>query len=161
MKTRAAVLWGVRQEWKIEEVDLDRPRTGEVLVKWEAAGLCHSDEHLVTGDMLPPEQVGAPSPYPLIGGHEGGGVVVDAGPGVSTLRPGDHVAASFFPSCGRCRYCVTGHTNLCDLGAQTLSLLLVRSVTEPAATTRAARISAPWPSWAPSPSTPLSTRPLP
>jgi NDMA-dependent alcohol dehydrogenase len=125
MKTRAAVLWGVGQEWKIEEIDLDPPRTGEVLVKWEAAGLCHSDEHMVTGDLLPPEEVraalGTPSPYPVIGGHEGGGVVLDVGPGVSTLRPGDHVAASFFPSCGRCRYCVTGHTNLCDLGAQTFS----------------------------------------
>src|SRR5208282_1296173 len=125
MKTRAAVLWGVHQEWKVEEIDLDPPRAGEVLVKWEAAGLCHSDEHMVTGDLLPPEEVraalGAPDPYPVIGGHEGGGVVLDVGPGVSTVRPGDHVAASFFPSCGRCRYCVTGHTNLCDLGAETFS----------------------------------------
>lgn len=125
MKTRAAVLWGVGQDWKIDEIDVDPPRTGEVLVKWQAAGLCHSDEHLVTGDLNPPEEVlaarGAPSPYPVIGGHEGAGVVVDTGPGVSTLQPGDHVAASFFPCCGRCRYCVTGHTNLCDLGAQTFA----------------------------------------
>jgi NDMA-dependent alcohol dehydrogenase len=125
MKTRAAVLWGVGQEWKIEEIDVDPPRAGEVLVKWRAAGLCHSDEHLVTGDLTPPEEVlaarGVPSPYPVIGGHEGAGIVVEVGPGVTILRPGDQVAASFFPCCGRCRYCVTGHTNLCDLGGQTFA----------------------------------------
>ena len=77
MKTRAAVLWGVHQDWKIEEIDLDGPKTGEVLVKWEAAGLCHSDEHLVTGDMVPSEEVrqerGLPAMFPIIGGHEGAG----------------------------------------------------------------------------------------
>lgn len=117
MKTRAAVLWGRNQDWKVEEIDLDPPRTNEVLVKWEAAGLCHSDEHMVTGDMVPPGEAGQ-STYPIIGGHEGAGIVVEAGEGVTTLKPGDHVAASFVPACGRCQFCVTGHTNLCDLGAR-------------------------------------------
>ena len=121
MKTHAAVLWGTHQDWKIEEIDLDPPKAGEVLVKWEAAGLCHSDEHLVTGDMVLPEETAKAyglSQFPVIGGHEGAGVVLDVGPGVTLVAPGDHVAASFFPACGRCRWCVTGHSNLCDLGAQ-------------------------------------------
>ena len=123
MKTRAAVLWGLNQDWKVEEIDLDPPKAGEVLVKMGAAGLCHSDEHLVTGDMIPPEalreQLGLPDPFPLIGGHEGAGVVVEVGPGVTSVQPGDHVSASFIPSCGRCRYCSTGRQNLCDLGGGT------------------------------------------
>jgi len=123
MKTRAAVLWGLRQDWKVEEIDLDPPKAGEVLVELKAAGLCHSDEHMVTGDMTPPEEIakamGLPPTYPIIGGHEGAGVVVEVGPGVTTLQPGDHVAASFVPACGRCRWCVTGRTNLCDMGALT------------------------------------------
>jgi len=126
MKTRAAVLWGTHQDWKVEEVDLDPPNAGEVLVKWEAAGLCHSDEHLVTGDMVVPEEVRAardqPDMFPVIGGHEGAGVVESVGPGVTLVAPGDHVAASFFPACGRCRWCVTGHSNLCDLGAATFGM---------------------------------------
>jgi len=112
MKTRAAVLWGVHQDWVVEEIDLDPPKAGEVLVKMAAAGLCHSDEHVVTGDIFLPDEM-----FPIIGGHEGAGVVVDVGPGVTMIQPGDHVSASFIPSCGRCRWCVTGRSNLCDLGA--------------------------------------------
>jgi S-(hydroxymethyl)glutathione dehydrogenase / alcohol dehydrogenase len=123
MRTRAAVLWGLGQEWKIEEIDLHPPKAGEVLVKMAAAGLCHSDEHIVTGDMVPPpelrEQLGLPDPFPMIGGHEGAGIVVEVGPGVTSVQPGDHVSASFIPSCGRCRYCSTGRQNLCDLGGGT------------------------------------------
>ncbi|HEX5267805.1 MAG TPA: NDMA-dependent alcohol dehydrogenase [Acidimicrobiales bacterium] len=123
MKTRAAVLWGLHQDWKVEEIELDPPEAGEVLVKWEAAGLCHSDEHLVTGDMVVPEEIrkaaGLPESFPIIGGHEGAGIVLEVGPEVKSLQVGDHIAASFFPACGRCRYCVTGRTNLCDLGAGT------------------------------------------
>jgi len=126
MKTHAAVLWGTHQDWKIEEIDLDPPIAGEVLVKWEAAGLCHSDEHLVTGDMVVPEEIrvqrGQSDMFPIIGGHEGSGVVLEVGPHVTLVAPGDHVAASFFPACGRCRYCVTGHSNLCDLGAGTFGM---------------------------------------
>lgn len=125
MKTHAAVLWGRGQDWRIEEIDLDGPKEHEVLVKWAAAGLCHSDEHLRASDMGMPEAdrraAGLPPLFPLIGGHEGGGVVVEVGPGVRSVQPSDHVAASFFPVCGRCRMCVTGHSNLCDLGAATFS----------------------------------------
>ena len=121
MKTRAAVLWGIGQDWQVEEIELDPPKAGEVLVKMAAAGLCHSDEHMVTGDMALPNDVaiaiGMNPMFPVIGGHEGAGVVVEVGPGVTTVKPGDHVSASFIPSCGRCRYCSTGRQNLCDLGA--------------------------------------------
>ena len=126
MKTQAAVLWGRGQDWRIEEIDLDPPKEHEVLVRWIAAGLCHSDEHLRSSDMGAPEDksraAGRPPLFPMIGGHEGGGVVVEVGPGVTTLEPGDHVAASFFPACGRCTMCVTGHSNLCDLGAATFAV---------------------------------------
>jgi NDMA-dependent alcohol dehydrogenase len=123
MKTRAAVLWGKNQPWTIEELDIDPPKANEVLVQWKAAGLCHSDEHLVTGDMVPSDEMlamaGIDSVFPMIGGHEGAGIVLEVGPGVSTVQPGDHVSASFIPSCGRCRYCSTGRQNLCDSGAGT------------------------------------------
>lgn len=103
MKTKAAVLWGINQKWEVEEVDLDGPKEDEVLVKMTASGLCHSDYHLVTGDL--------PAPLPLVGGHEGAGVVVEVGPGVKEVAEGDHVVMSFLPACGR------SMSNLCDLGA--------------------------------------------
>jgi NDMA-dependent alcohol dehydrogenase len=109
MKTNAAVLWGVNEAWSLEEIDLDPPGPGEVLVKLAASGMCHSDEHLVTGDL--------PFELPIIGGHEGAGVVQEVGEGVSWLEAGDHVVFGFIPSCGRCASCSTGHQNLCDLGA--------------------------------------------
>ena len=109
MKTKAAVLWEVGGEWSVEEIDLDPPKDGEVLVKMAASGMCHSDEHLVTGDL--------PFALPIIGGHEGAGVVMEVGAGVSGLAPGDHVVFGFIPACGRCPSCSTGHQNLCDLGA--------------------------------------------
>lgn len=124
MKTRAAVLHDVGQDWSVEEIELDPPKAGEVLVKTKAAGLCHSDEHLVTGDLAPPtavmEEMGLPSMFPIIGGHEGSGVVLEVGEGVTHVQPGDHVSVSFIPSCGRCRWCSSGMQNLCDLGAQTM-----------------------------------------
>ena len=119
MKTRAAVLWEVNQPWSVEEIELDPLRPGEILIETKAAGLCHSDEHLVTGDITAPpetiEQFGR-GMLPMIGGHEGAGVVVEVGEGVTSVAPGDHVAASFIPACGSCRYCLTGRHNLCDLG---------------------------------------------
>jgi S-(hydroxymethyl)glutathione dehydrogenase/alcohol dehydrogenase len=125
MKTRAAVLWGFHDDWKIEEVEVGPPRRGEVLVSWKFAGLCHSDDHWVTGDILPPRDTwaerGITDFFPVVGGHEGSGVVLEAGEGVSRVAPGDHVAASFVAVCGRCRYCSTGRQNLCDAGAGTLS----------------------------------------
>ncbi len=124
MKTQAAVLWGREQDWQILEIDLDPPRDHEVLVKWGAAGLCHSDQHLRTNDIgAPTDPDKGPDPrlFPLVGGHEGAGIVEEVGPGVLGFEPGDRVAASFFPICGRCKMCITGHTNLCDLGAETFS----------------------------------------
>jgi S-(hydroxymethyl)glutathione dehydrogenase/alcohol dehydrogenase len=109
VKTRAAVLWERNAPWSVEEIDLDAPGPTEVLVKIHASGLCHSDEHVVTGDL--------PFELPMIGGHEGAGVVQQVGSSVSWLQPGDHVVFGFLPSCGRCVSCSTGHQNLCDLGA--------------------------------------------
>ena len=80
MKTNAAILWEVNAPWSVEEIELDPPKEGEVLVKLAASGLCHSDEHLVTGDL--------PFALPIIGGHEGSGVVQEVGEGVSWLKPG-------------------------------------------------------------------------
>ena len=108
MKTKAAVLWDLNAPWSIEDIELDAPGPNEVLVKLAASGMCHSDEHLVTGDL--------PFELPIIGGHEGAGVVQAVGPGVSWVQPGDHVVFGFIPSCGRCPSCSTGHQNLCDLG---------------------------------------------
>ena len=109
MKTKAAILWEVNTPWSVEEIELDEPKAGEVLVKIAASGLCHSDEHLMTGDL--------PFELPIIGGHEGAGVIEKVGENVSWLAPGDHVVFGFIPSCGRCPSCSTGHQNLCDLGA--------------------------------------------
>ncbi len=113
MKTQAAVLWNVGEPWSVEEVELAEPVAGEVRVKLAASGLCHSDEHLVTGDI--------PITLPVIGGHEGAGVVEAVGPGVTSVSEGDHVVLSFIPACGRCHYCSTGRQNLCDLGAHLLA----------------------------------------
>ncbi len=109
MRTQAAVLWESGSDWKIEQVELDEPRTGEVLVRIAAAGLCHSEEHHVTGDV--------PFAAPMVGGHEGAGVVEATGPGVTVVKPGDHVVFSSIPNCGRCPSCAIGRQNLCDLAA--------------------------------------------
>lgn len=111
MKTRAAVVLEPPKPFEIIELDLDGPKAGEVLIRVEAAGLCHSDLHMQTGDLAPR--------YPCVGGHEGAGVIEEVGPGVTRLKPGDHVVCSFIPSCGHCRYCATGRQNLCVLGAST------------------------------------------
>jgi len=108
MKTRAAVLRDIGKPFEIVELDLDEPKTGEVLVRFAASGLCHSDDHLRTGDI--------PVRYPIVGGHEGAGVVEQVGVGVTRLAVGDHVVASFLPVCGKCRFCARGQTNLCDYG---------------------------------------------
>lgn len=123
MQTRAAVLRGVGQDWDVVDIEVDAPNTGELVVEWKAAGLCHNDEHMVTGDMVPDEAhwpaMGITDLWPMIGGHEGAGLVVEVGPGVSSVAVGDHVAASFMPSCGRCRFCSTGRQNLCHEGGGT------------------------------------------
>ena len=109
MKTKGALLWGVKEEWSVEEIELGDPVAGEVQVQLAASGLCHSDEHLVTG--------ATPVGFPAIGGHEGAGVVTKVGPGVTSLKEGDHVVLAFIPACGKCPPCSNGHQNLCDLGA--------------------------------------------
>ncbi|HEY5334750.1 MAG TPA: NDMA-dependent alcohol dehydrogenase [Mycobacteriales bacterium] len=114
MKTKGAILWGVNQEWSVEEIELGDPVAGEVQVRLAASGLCHSDEHLVTGDTVVPF-------YPVIGGHEGAGIVTKVGPGVTDLAEGDHVVLAFIPACGKCLPCSTGHQNICDLGANLLT----------------------------------------
>ncbi|WP_299953290.1 NDMA-dependent alcohol dehydrogenase [uncultured Modestobacter sp.] len=114
MRTKGAILWGVGQEWSIEEIEIGDPRANEVTVELAASGLCHSDEHLVTG--------GTPvASYPVLGGHEGAGVVTAVGPGVTGLAVGDHVVTAFIPACGQCPPCSNGHQNLCDLGASLLA----------------------------------------
>jgi NDMA-dependent alcohol dehydrogenase len=109
VRTEAAVLWDTGLDWAIEQIELDEPGPGEVLVRVEAAGLCHSEEHHVTGDV--------PFAAPMIGGHEGAGVVEAAGPGVTLAAPGDPVVFSSIPNCGRCPSCSVGRQNLCDLAA--------------------------------------------
>lgn len=117
MKTKAAVLWGVHQDYVVEEIDLGDPVAGEVQVRLAASGLCHSDEHVRTGD-LPMVEPGA---FPFVGGHEGAGTVVAVGAGVTSVTEGDHVVLGFIPSCGHCRSCATGHQNICDLGEALLT----------------------------------------
>ncbi len=113
MKTKAAILWAPKENWSVEEIELDPPKGQEVLVRLTASGMCHSDEHLVTGDL--------PVALPLVGGHEGAGVIEAVGPAVTSVVPGDHVVLSFLPACGHCRPCSSGHQNLCDLGASLMT----------------------------------------
>ncbi len=110
MRMKAAVLYEAQQPLVIEEIELDPPQAGEVLVKMAATGVCHSDVHYYTGHL--------PREKPIILGHEGAGVVEEVGPGVTSVAPGDHVVLTFLPSCGKCRWCHTGHPNMCDLGAK-------------------------------------------
>lgn len=114
MKTRAAVIDQGKTSFEIRELEIDEPRVGEVVVKFVASGLCHSDMHLLDGVIQLPR-------YPYVPGHEGSGIVESVGPGVQNLAVGDHVVCSFVPSCGTCRYCATGHSNLCDLTAHAVT----------------------------------------
>jgi NDMA-dependent alcohol dehydrogenase len=130
MKCQAAVLRGIGKDWEICNITLDPPRAGEVLVKTAVAGICHSDDHFATGDMVPGPEIAemlrasgieVPEVFPLLGGHEGAGIVAEVGPEVRSVRPGDRVAMSYIPACGACRWCVSGMTYLCDLGAGMLT----------------------------------------
>ncbi len=107
MKTRAAVAYKAGSPLTIETVDLEGPRAGEVLVEIKATGICHTDEYTLSG--ADPEGL-----FPAILGHEGAGVVVDVGPGVTSLRKGDHVIPLYVPECRQCEYCVSHKTNLCQ-----------------------------------------------
>ena len=106
MRVRAAVLEEFGQPLEVQELELDEPRDGEVLVRLEACGVCHTDMYTASGI--------DPSGYsPTVLGHEGAGVVERVGPGVSLLEPGDHVVTLFSPQCGRCEHCLSPKTNLC------------------------------------------------
>jgi S-(hydroxymethyl)glutathione dehydrogenase / alcohol dehydrogenase len=106
MKTRAAVAYEPKAKLVIEEVELDGPKAGEVLVEIKATGICHTDEFTRSGG--DPEGL-----FPVIFGHEGAGVVVDVGAGVSTLKKGDHVIPLYTPECRVCKSCLSRKTNLC------------------------------------------------
>ena len=106
MKTRAAVAFAAKQPLEIVEVDLDGPRAGEVLVEIKATGVCHTDAYTLDG--LDSEGI-----FPSILGHEGAGVVVEVGPGVTSVQPGDHVIPLYTPECRQCKSCLSRKTNLC------------------------------------------------
>lgn len=112
MKTKAAFVSSADGPWQVAELDLDPPKAHEVLIRYVAAGLCHSDEHLrVDGFWADTAR------YPMVGGHEGAGIVEAVGEGVTRVKVGDHIVCSFVPVCGICRFCSTGQQNLCDMGA--------------------------------------------
>jgi S-(hydroxymethyl)glutathione dehydrogenase/alcohol dehydrogenase len=113
MKAKAAVAWQARQPLSIEEVDVEGPREGEVLLKVVASGVCHTDAFTLSGE----DPEGA---FPCILGHEGGCEVVECGPGVQGLKPGDHVIPLYIPECGECEYCRSSKTNLCQSIAATV-----------------------------------------
>jgi NDMA-dependent alcohol dehydrogenase len=110
MQVRAALLEEIPGRYALRDVELDDPHEHEVLVRFVASGICHSDVHYLVGDHL--------AAVPMCGGHEGAGVVEAVGSGVESLKVGDHVVASFIPACGHCRYCAAGRSNLCNLGAK-------------------------------------------
>lgn len=114
--TKGALLWepGTNSGWSVEDIEIDPPKDGEVLVRLTASGMCHSDQHLDTGDI-------AIDWAPILGGHEGAGVIEEIGPNVAGLKPGDHCVLQFLPTCGNCWFCVRGQTNLCDMTANVLS----------------------------------------
>ena len=107
MKVKAAVAHKAGKPLSIETVDLEGPKAGEVLVEIRATGICHTDAFTLSGD--DPEGL-----FPAILGHEGAGVVVDCGPGVRSLKKGDHVIPLYVPECRECDYCTSGKTNLCQ-----------------------------------------------
>jgi NDMA-dependent alcohol dehydrogenase len=112
VKTKAAVVVEPNKPIEIEELDLDGPREGEVLIRYTHAGLCHSDVHVAHGDLE--------ARLPMVLGHEGAGIIEEVGPGVTRVAAGDHVVCSFIPNCGTCRYCATGRQSICDMGATIL-----------------------------------------
>lgn len=107
MKTRAAVAWGAGQPLSIEEIDLEGPREGEVLIRNVATGVCHTDAFTLSGD--DPEGI-----FPAVLGHEAGAIVEEIGPGVTSVQAGDHVIPLYTPECGKCKFCLSGKTNLCQ-----------------------------------------------
>ena len=107
IKSRAAIAWGPKQPLSIEEVDVMPPQAGEVRVRIIATGVCHTDAFTLSGD--DPEGI-----FPVILGHEGGGIVESVGEGVTSVQVGDHVIPLYTPECGECKFCKSGKTNLCQ-----------------------------------------------
>ncbi|PTR29970.1 S-(hydroxymethyl)glutathione dehydrogenase/alcohol dehydrogenase [Luteibacter sp. OK325] len=107
MKSRAAVAWEAGKPLSIEEIDVQGPKAGEVLVRIVATGVCHTDAYTLSGD----DPEGA---FPVILGHEGGGIVEEVGEGVTSVKVGDHVIPLYTPECGECKFCLSGKTNLCQ-----------------------------------------------
>ena len=132
MKTKGALIWEFNQPWSIEEIEIGDPVKDEVKIQMEASGMCHSDHHLVTGGI----PMGG---FPVLGGHEGAGIVTEVGPGVEDIAPGDHVVLSFIPSCGRCPSCQAGCAT-CATWAPACSTA-PRSPTAPSASRPRARTS--------------------
>ena len=107
MKSRAAVAIKAGQPLEITEIDVQGPKQGEVLVRMVATGVCHTDAFTLSGE--DPEGI-----FPSVLGHEGGGVVEEVGAGVTSVKPGDHVIPLYTPECGKCSFCTSGKTNLCQ-----------------------------------------------
>lgn len=107
MRSKAAVAWGAGQPLEIEEIDVEGPKAGEALVRIVASGVCHTDQFTLSG--ADPEGL-----FPAILGHEGAGIVEAVGAGVTSVKPGDHVIPLYTPECGKCRFCTSGKTNLCQ-----------------------------------------------
>jgi S-(hydroxymethyl)glutathione dehydrogenase/alcohol dehydrogenase len=113
MRTRAAIIRESPGKFEVVDLELEDPRQDEIQVRMVASGLCHSDDHVQTGDIVA-------GYYPMVWGHEGAGVVEAVGPNTKGWKVGDHALFQFLPSCGRCRWCASGMSNLCDIGAYTL-----------------------------------------
>ncbi len=107
MKSRAAIAWKAASDLSIEEIEVQGPKQGEVLIKMIATGVCHTDAYTLSGK--DPEGI-----FPSVLGHEGGGIVEDIGPGVTSLKKGDHVIPLYVPECKKCKFCLSGKTNLCQ-----------------------------------------------
>jgi S-(hydroxymethyl)glutathione dehydrogenase/class III alcohol dehydrogenase len=107
MKTKAAVAWRAGAPLTIEEIDLEGPQQGEVLIRHVAAGVCHTDAFTLSGE--DPEGI-----FPAVLGHEAGAIVEEVGPGVTSVKAGDHVIPLYTPECGQCKFCTSGKTNLCQ-----------------------------------------------
>ena len=107
MKSRAAVAWEAGKPLTLEEVEVDGPKAGEVLIRMVATGVCHTDAFTLSG--TDPEGI-----FPVILGHEGGAIVEEVGAGVTSVNPGDHVIPLYTAECGQCKFCTSGKTNLCS-----------------------------------------------